>query len=57
MMPAALFSLLFGTEDACLPVGRPACRRQGRPKIPIINYAPIRFLPFPPTAKVADNQN
>jgi hypothetical protein len=22
MMPVALFSLFFGTEDACLPVGR-----------------------------------
>jgi hypothetical protein len=34
-----------------LPAGR-----KGRPKRPIINYAPIIFLPLLPTGKVADNQ-
>jgi hypothetical protein len=34
-----------------LPAGR-----QGRPKHPIINDAPIIFLPILPTGKVADNQ-
>jgi hypothetical protein len=34
-----------------LPAGR-----QGIPKRPIINYAPIIFLPLMPTGKVADNQ-
>jgi hypothetical protein len=35
-----------------LPAGR-----QGRPKRPIINYAPIIFLPLMPSDKVADNQD
>jgi hypothetical protein len=52
MMPVTLFSSLIGAEDRRrLPAGR-----QGRPKRPIINYAPIIFLPLLPTGKVADNQ-
>jgi hypothetical protein len=37
-------------------VGRPACRRQERPKRPIINLVPIILLSLLPTGKVADNQ-
>jgi hypothetical protein len=55
--PVALFSLLIGTEDACLPVGREDPPRRGKPKRPNINLLQIIFLSFLPTGKVADNQN
>ncbi len=45
MMLVTLFSSLIGTET-----------EDGRPKRPIINYAPIIFLTLLPTGKVAGNQ-
>jgi|GEM_PF-3493633 hypothetical protein len=39
MMPIALFSLLIGIEDACLPVGREEPPYRGETKHPIIKYA------------------
>jgi hypothetical protein len=50
MMPVALYSPFF------LDRKRPPAGRQGRPKRPIINCAPIIFLPLLLTVKVADNQ-
>jgi hypothetical protein len=44
MIPVALFFLIIGTED-------------GRPKRPIVTYAPFVFLALLPTGKVADNRN
>jgi hypothetical protein len=70
IMTVALFSLLIGTEDACLPkVGKtPAVGREdvpiasgedptrrGRPKCTIINLATIIFSPLLLADKVADN--
>jgi hypothetical protein len=52
MMPVALFSLLFETENR----KRPPAGRQGRPKRPIMECAPIIFLHLLLTGKVADNQ-
>jgi hypothetical protein len=40
MMPVALFTSLFGTENG----RRPPAGRQGRPKRPIMDCAPIIFL-------------
>jgi hypothetical protein len=52
MIPAALFSSLFGTENGRrLPAGR-----QEKPKRPIINCAPIIFLLLLPAGKAVDNQ-
>jgi hypothetical protein len=48
MIPAALFSSLFGTENGRrLPAGR-----QEKPKRPIINCAPIIFLLLLPAGKL-----
>jgi hypothetical protein len=52
MMPVALFSSLFGTENR----KRPPAGRQGIPKRPIMECAPIIFLPPLMTGKVANNQ-
>jgi hypothetical protein len=54
---SSLIFFAFWDRRRLPAVGRPACRRQGRPKIPIINYAPIILMSLLPTAKVAGNQN
>jgi hypothetical protein len=51
MMPVALYSPFF------LDRKRPPASRQGRPKCPIVDSAPIIFLPLLLTGKVAGNQN
>ena len=50
MMPVALYSPFF------LDRKRPPASRQGRPKCPIVDSAPIILLPLLLTVKVADNQ-
>jgi hypothetical protein len=51
MMPVALFSLLFETENR----KRPPAGRHGRPKRPIMECVSIIFLPPLMTGKVAGN--